>query len=48
MLYDDSSSSSIGDDLDLLFLEIGFHTRSRRLESKLHLEGLSEMQCEEM
>ena len=48
MLYDDSSSTSDEDELDLLFLKTGFHTRSRRLESKLHLEDLSEIQCEEM
>ena len=48
LVGDDSSSSSDEDDLDLLFLETGFAHWSRQLESKLHFEDLSELQCEEM
>ena len=51
MILHDDSSSSDEDDLDLLLLNTtatGFLDRSREYESRLHLDDLSAIQCEEM
>jgi hypothetical protein len=48
MLHDDSSTSSRDeDDIDYLFLDAAF-CQGRRLDNKLDLSQLTEMQCKEM